>query len=79
MEAIAKGEINRHVGYTNMNAESSRSHSILRLLIESKKVFTPDVEEEGGGGGGGGALLREMTSKCSPDDEKSIAKFYRAR
>ncbi len=43
LQIIAKGEVNRHVGHTKMNAESSRSHSILRLVIESKKLL---VDEE---------------------------------
>ncbi|KAI9348316.1 P-loop containing nucleoside triphosphate hydrolase protein [Zopfochytrium polystomum] len=33
-----KGEINRHVGETNMNERSSRSHTILRIYIESRDV-----------------------------------------
>ena len=33
---ITKGSASRHVGATNMNSESSRSHSIFRMLIESK-------------------------------------------
>lgn len=35
-QLITKGSTNRHVGSTNMNSESSRSHSIFRMLIESK-------------------------------------------
>jgi len=35
MQLIATGQAARHVGSTNMNAESSRSHSIFRMLIES--------------------------------------------
>jgi len=29
---------NRHVGATNMNLESSRSHSVFSMTIESKKT-----------------------------------------
>ena len=36
MQLIAKGMSNRHVGQTQMNSESSRSHSLLRLVIESR-------------------------------------------
>jgi hypothetical protein len=34
---ISSGEAHRHVGSTNMNANSSRSHTIFRLVIESKQ------------------------------------------
>lgn len=36
---IAQGEEQRHVGATELNAESSRSHTIFRLLIESRPVY----------------------------------------
>jgi kinesin family protein 15 len=35
---ITKGSRNRHVGSTNMNKESSRSHSVLTTQIESKNM-----------------------------------------
>lgn len=35
-ELISKGMANRSVGETKMNSESSRSHSLLRLVIESR-------------------------------------------
>ena len=41
-------EARRQVGATGMNAESSRSHQIVRLTIESREV----VNNAGGGGGG---------------------------
>lgn len=34
---LLKGMRNRHVGATNMNADSSRSHSVFSMTIESKK------------------------------------------
>lgn len=34
---MAKGESNRHVGETNMNERSSRSHTILRIYIECRQ------------------------------------------
>ena len=43
MELIAKGSRNRHVGSTSMNKESSRSHSVLTTIIETKSM------KEGGG------------------------------
>lgn len=34
---IARGEKNRHYGSTNMNANSSRSHTIYRLVVEAER------------------------------------------
>lgn len=39
MEIFRKGIKNRHVGETNMNRESSRSHSVFTLRIESKQTI----------------------------------------
>ncbi|KAD4386144.1 hypothetical protein E3N88_26313 [Mikania micrantha] len=36
LKLIKMGEVNRHFGETNMNARSSRSHTIFRMVIESK-------------------------------------------
>ncbi|EPS64214.1 hypothetical protein M569_10567, partial [Genlisea aurea] len=36
LNLIKNGEANRHFGETNMNARSSRSHTIFRMVIESK-------------------------------------------
>lgn len=36
LEIIKKGSMRRHTGSTNMNKESSRSHSVLSTTIESK-------------------------------------------
>lgn len=35
-EALVNGQKNRHIGCTNMNEKSSRSHTIFRIVIESK-------------------------------------------
>jgi len=37
---LVEGENRRHFGVTNMNAHSSRSHVLVRLSIESRKVAT---------------------------------------
>lgn len=37
---LEEGEKSRHFGVTNMNAHSSRSHVLVRLSIESRKVAT---------------------------------------
>ena len=36
VNVVARGESNRHYACTEMNATSSRSHTIYRLVIESK-------------------------------------------
>lgn len=36
LKLIDFGEVNRHFGETNMNVRSSRSHTIFRMVIESK-------------------------------------------
>ncbi|XP_010061634.2 kinesin-like protein KIN-7N isoform X2 [Eucalyptus grandis] len=36
LQLIESGEVNRHFGETNMNARSSRSHTIFRMVIESR-------------------------------------------
>ena len=38
---LLEGESRRHFGVTNMNAHSSRSHVIVRLTIEGRKVAKP--------------------------------------
>ncbi|CAL1395742.1 unnamed protein product [Linum trigynum] len=36
LKLMESGEVNRHFGETNMNARSSRSHTIFRMVIESR-------------------------------------------
>ena len=50
LELLEKGELHRHVGETKMNKNSSRSHTIFRMVIESRSSCGG-----GGGGSGGGA------------------------
>jgi hypothetical protein len=38
VDLIARGSRNRHVGSTVMNKESSRSHSVLTTIIETKSM-----------------------------------------
>lgn len=40
LKLIELGEVNRHFGETNMNVRSSRSHTIFRMVIESKRKDT---------------------------------------
>ncbi|KAF9807368.1 hypothetical protein SFRURICE_008917 [Spodoptera frugiperda] len=46
MEVMREGEANRQKGATKMNEESSRSHSIFQIIIESRKHI--EGEEEPG-------------------------------
>ncbi|QQP36665.1 Centromere protein E_ 312kDa, partial [Caligus rogercresseyi] len=46
MHWLCYGEQHRHVGATNMNERSSRSHTIFRLIIESTAKQDPKAEDE---------------------------------
>ena len=37
-ELLKQGEKNRHTGVTNMNHQSSRSHTIFKIVIDSQFV-----------------------------------------
>lgn len=50
---FASGAQNRHVAATAMNRESSRSHSVFTLFIESRGRQDAGAAAAGGGGGGG--------------------------
>lgn len=47
LEVIARGEANRHYGATNVHSGSSRSHTIFRMVIESKTVPNAPFSEDG--------------------------------
>ncbi|KRX05245.1 P-loop containing nucleoside triphosphate hydrolase [Pseudocohnilembus persalinus] len=40
IDLLIKGACNRHVGATKMNAESSRSHSVFSIAIQSKQIIS---------------------------------------
>eukprot|EP00850_Spirogloea_muscicola_P007225 SM000036S13269 [mRNA] locus=s36:197986:209961:- [translate_table: standard] len=44
LEILESGEAHRHIGETNMNVYSSRSHSIFRMVIESRDKSMDDVD-----------------------------------
>ncbi|XP_041117213.1 centromere-associated protein E isoform X2 [Polyodon spathula] len=48
MEWIKKGEKNRHYGETKMNERSSRSHTIFRMILESRESESSDGENVDG-------------------------------
>ena len=39
MDILKKGWQNKHIGQTSMNFESSRSHSVFTIFIESKVIL----------------------------------------
>lgn len=43
LRILASGEQRRHVGCTEMNSRSSRSHTIFRLVVESQQQYVPDI------------------------------------
>eukprot|EP01135_Chromosphaera_perkinsii_P012320 Nk52_evm12s2635 gene=Nk52_evmTU12s2635 len=46
MGLMEKGEANRSIGCTNMNEHSSRSHTVFRLVIESREISRDGEENE---------------------------------
>ncbi|XP_076026646.1 centromere-associated protein E [Genypterus blacodes] len=46
---IRKGEKNRHYGKTKMNQRSSRSHTIFRMILESRELSDPASGENADG------------------------------
>lgn len=38
MDVFTEGNLNRHVGATNMNLHSSRSHSVFTITLESSEI-----------------------------------------
>jgi hypothetical protein len=47
LQLMDSGEAHRHVGQTNMNEKSSRSHTIFRIIIESKLEICDDEVRAG--------------------------------
>ncbi|XP_040571682.1 uncharacterized protein [Lepeophtheirus salmonis] len=46
IQCLLYGEQHRHIGATNMNERSSRSHTIFRLIIESSQVSSHEGDQE---------------------------------
>eukprot|EP00002_Diphylleia_rotans_P027599 TRINITY_DN5540_c0_g1_i3.p1 TRINITY_DN5540_c0_g1~~TRINITY_DN5540_c0_g1_i3.p1 ORF type:complete len:650 (+),score=134.23 TRINITY_DN5540_c0_g1_i3:146-2095(+) len=49
LSLISAGGANRHMGATNFNEQSSRSHTIFRMTIESRKRINDDMTSKGYG------------------------------
>lgn len=53
LELLDQGERHRHVGETRMNKASSRSHTIFRMVVESRGLDGAEGGERGAGAGAG--------------------------
>ena len=60
---VTQGEANRHYGSTNLNAGSSRSHTIFRMDVESRASAA--VQQERKVGGAWQQLHAEHTPQCA--------------
>ena len=47
LQLLAQGETNRHFGCTNMNARSSRSHTLFKMTFESREAINTNTTVEG--------------------------------
>ena len=47
MALMEVGQGHRHVGETNMNADSSRSHTIFRMVLESRDKSCDEESRQG--------------------------------
>jgi centromeric protein E len=63
LELLEQGEANRHVGSTRMNEGSSRSHTVFRMVIESRARASDAVPAEAApeDGGAGAILVSTLT------------------
>ena len=55
LELIKTGEEQRHFASTNMNARSSRSHTLFRMVLESRSVAVATAEDDNDSQGSGSA------------------------
>lgn len=77
LAVISEGEAHRHVGRTDMNEVSSRSHSIFRLVVESVKDDGSDSSDDdesesetkaGSGSSAGGAAAADGGALANDGD-----------
>ncbi|RYH05438.1 hypothetical protein EON65_44680 [archaeon] len=64
MAILQRGEASRSYASTNMNSESSRSHTIYRVTIEAREKIG-DEEGAAAGGGGGGGVVESSPNRVS--------------
>lgn len=70
---LAAGERRRHTGSTGMNRHSSRSHSIFRFTVESRRRIPRQGDAvAGGGGSGGGGMSKRAVSFRSDSNATAV-------
>jgi hypothetical protein len=74
MSVLAAGESHRHVGATNYNSLSSRSHTIFRVLIESRERQDEILSLTPGGFTGG--AVRSSYLVCDETHTLSLSPLY---
>jgi hypothetical protein len=71
LEAVARGESNRSYGATAVHAGSSRSHTIFRMVIESK---LPDLTSPSSAGTGDSSPGQRFSSTNDPEASAGIVR-----
>ncbi|KAJ2691309.1 hypothetical protein GGH99_002438, partial [Coemansia sp. RSA 1285] len=72
-EVLQKGDRNRHIAGTNMNERSSRSHTIFRIVIESREKA--DAEGEDVADGTNQAHLAKRQQRLSTGSTEESSEF----
>ena len=67
LRIMSAGEKRRHMGATNMNERSSRSHTVLQIVLESSKIVTQDGDD-GGADSDGSTGSVDVTTIDHPDN-----------
>lgn len=65
LQIMAAGEVHRHVGATGMNEHSSRSHTIFRMVVESREKDASAEKENAGASRKGRGSLQGGAVKVS--------------
>ncbi|KAJ2805800.1 hypothetical protein H4R20_001952, partial [Coemansia guatemalensis] len=68
-EILQKGDRNRHIAGTNMNERSSRSHTIFRIVIESREKAADGEDDSGDEGGLARRQQRLSTGSFAESEE----------
>ncbi|KAJ2617779.1 hypothetical protein H4S08_000159 [Coemansia sp. RSA 1365] len=68
-EVLQKGDRNRHIAGTNMNERSSRSHTIFRIVIESREKAVDGEGDDIDGSGVGKRQQRLSTGSFTESEE----------
>lgn len=74
LQLLLKGETHRHVGATKMNAESSRSHTLFRMVIESRSRLPESAPAAAGEAEGGGAANTDASAAAAAATGKAAVR-----